>query len=125
MVFRLNHWAFLMLTRPPGDDDEQRAKHRRRRKQKTASARRGRRGEYSNTPEAIRKRRHLSDSPGAIRSRRCRARQDRGWAVALVEYDDGVVGLLVRHGWLGGDEVADPKEIGRAITAMLNEAARR
>ena len=32
---------------------------------------------------------------------------------------------LVRHGWLGGDEVADPREVGRAIAAMLNEAARR
>jgi hypothetical protein len=39
-------------------------------------------------------RRPLSDSPGAVRSRRWRARQERGKAVVEVEYDDGVVGLL-------------------------------
>jgi hypothetical protein len=43
--------------------------------------------------------------------------------VAPVEYDSYVVGLLVRLGWLGGDEVADSREIGRAIAAMLAEAA--
>ena len=58
-------------------------------------------------------RRPPSDSPSAIRSRRWRERQDRGKAVALVEFDDGVVGLLVRHGWLGGDEVAEAREVGR------------
>jgi hypothetical protein len=64
-----------------------------------------------------------SDTPGAVRSRRHRARQHRGKAVAPVEYDSYVVGLLVRLGWLGGDEVADSREIGRAIAAMLAEAA--
>jgi hypothetical protein len=69
------------------------------------------------------RRRDVSTSPGAIRSRRHRARQHRGKAVAPVEYDSYVVGLLVRLGWLGGDEVADSREIGRAIAAMLAEAA--
>jgi hypothetical protein len=69
----------------------------------------------SDTPAANRKRRShpLSTSPGAIRSRRWRARRERGKAVVEVEFDDGVVGLLVRHGWLGGDEVAEAREVGR------------
>jgi hypothetical protein len=61
----------------------------------------------------------------AIRSRRWRARQGRSRAIALVEYDHDVVDMLVWYGWLGGDEVADPKEIDRAITDMLAEAAQK
>jgi hypothetical protein len=37
----------------------------------------------------------------------------QGKAVVEVEYDADVVGLLVRHGWLGGDEVAEAREVGR------------
>jgi hypothetical protein len=41
-------WDFKVLQRPPPGEDDDRAKQRRRRRreQKTASARRGRRGEY-------------------------------------------------------------------------------
>ena len=69
--------------------------------------------------------RPLSDSPGAIRSRRWRALRDRHKAMALVEFGDDIVDMLVRCGWLADHEVAAPREIGDAIAAMLNEAARR
>jgi hypothetical protein len=74
-------------------------------------------------PLAARLGRPLSTTPGAIRSRRWRARQKRSKAVAPVEYDGEVLNMLVRLGWLGEHEVGDPKEIGRAIGAMVKDAA--
>jgi hypothetical protein len=59
------------------------------------------------------------------RHRRFRARRRAGKAVASVEYDALIVDLLVRTHWLPPDELHDRDSIGRAIGAMLADAARR
>jgi hypothetical protein len=65
--------------------------------------------------------------PDAPRDRhyRFRARQKAGVAVAPVEFDAAVVDFLVRTAWLPPDEISDRSAVGKAIAAMLQDAARR
>ena len=48
-----------------------------------------------------------------------------GRAVALVEYDGPVIDLLIKTRWLQEGEAGDRSAVGRAIGAMLADAARR
>ena len=59
------------------------------------------------------------------RRRRYRQRQRDGRAVAPVEFDAAVVDFLVRTAWLPPDEISDRSAVGKAIAAMLQDAARR
>jgi hypothetical protein len=54
-----------------------------------------------------------------------RQRQKRGLACAQVEYSSDVVGLLVRLRWIDEREACDRKAVGRAISELLRDAARR
>jgi hypothetical protein len=59
------------------------------------------------------------------RHRRFRQRRRAGKAVALVEFDAAVIDLLVRTAWLPPDESHDRDAVGRALAAMVADAARR
>lgn len=68
----------------------------------------------------------LSDPPPpGDRHRRHRARVKAGIAVAPVEFDATVVNFLVRLAWLPPGETHDRASIGRAISAMVSDAAQR
>jgi len=59
------------------------------------------------------------------RFKRFRQRRKAGVAVAPVEYDAAVVDFLVRTHWLPPDELHDRASIGKALSAMVSDAARR
>lgn len=59
------------------------------------------------------------------RHRRARKRRRDGIAVAPVEYDATVVDFLVKLAWLPPGEAHDRASIGKAIAAMIADAARR
>ena len=48
-----------------------------------------------------------------------------GVACALVEFDASVLDLLVKLHWLQEGEASDRDAVGRAIGAMVADAARR
>jgi hypothetical protein len=51
----------------------------------------------------------------AERQRQWRARQRNGAAVYLVPADHAVLNMLIDLGWLGENESADRREVGKAI----------
>jgi hypothetical protein len=53
-----------------------------------------------------------------------RARQRNGRIVAPVEADADVVGFLIRTKWLAESDAHDRRAIGRAITAVMKDAAK-
>jgi hypothetical protein len=59
------------------------------------------------------------------RHKRFRRRRRDGKACAMIEYDASVIDFLVRTHWLQEGEVADRASIGRAIGALIRDAARR
>ena len=59
------------------------------------------------------------------RHARHRARRRDGRAVALVESDGPVLDLWIKTRWLQEGEAGDRSAVGRAIGAMLADAARR
>jgi len=59
------------------------------------------------------------------RHARFRRRVKIGVAVAQVEFDASVVDFLVRNLWLEATECVDRAAVGKAIGAMLHDAARR
>jgi hypothetical protein len=70
----------------------------------------------------------MDDRPHVLkrqRQARLRGRRKAGRAVALVEYDSDVVAFLARWGWLNGGEAYTGQEIASAISAALQDAARR
>jgi hypothetical protein len=58
------------------------------------------------------------------RKRRYRHRLRAGISVYAVEVDGSVLDMLVRLHWLRDSEAADPKEVSRALTALLADAAK-
>lgn len=58
------------------------------------------------------------------RTRRYRERQAKGLGIAPTPYSDEIVALLLDIRWLSASESEDRYAIGRAIFAMLSEAAR-
>jgi hypothetical protein len=62
----------------------------------------------------------------ALDSKRYRRRHADGRAVARgVEYDADVLDLLIALGWLREGEADDPKQVGRAITALMEDTAKK
>ena len=59
------------------------------------------------------------------RHRRFRARRRAGKAVASVEFDAAVLNFLVKLKWLLEAEASDRGAVGRAIGALIRDAARR
>jgi hypothetical protein len=59
------------------------------------------------------------------RHKRFRRRRKAGIAVATVEFDSSVVDFLVKTRWLAPDESHDRDSIGKALSRMLADAARR
>jgi hypothetical protein len=56
---------------------------------------------------------------------RYRARVKAGIACTTVEFDGPVVDMLVKLRWLQEGEACDRQAVGRAIAAMVADAARR
>jgi len=70
----------------------------------------------------------LKSEPCSARARWQRAwrrRRAAGVMVVPVEIDAAVLDLLITTGWLAELEAGDKAAIGRAIAAMLKDAARR
>jgi hypothetical protein len=63
-------------------------------------------------------------TPGAVRKRRCRAKQRAGLSVEPVDICAEIIGLLIRLRRVRSAEVYERGEIGRAIRALLLDAAR-
>jgi hypothetical protein len=61
----------------------------------------------------------------AKRQRTWRARRRDGAAVYPVPADALALNFLIDLGWLGESESGDRREVGRAIAALLEDAARR
>lgn len=59
----------------------------------------------------------------ARRARAYRKRAAIGAIVIGVEVDAGVIGLLLRTGWLDESAIADRVATGQAISALLRDAA--
>src|SRR5262245_28147255 len=66
-----------------------------------------------------------SDPPPGDRHARYRARQRDGKAVYAVELGAAELDWLIRLQWLAEGEASDRDAVGRAIGAMLQDAARR
>ena len=64
-------------------------------------------------------------SRGAKRQRAWRARRRNGAAVYPVQADAAALNFLIDLGWLTETELADRREVGRAIAALIEDAARR
>jgi hypothetical protein len=67
----------------------------------------------------------LLPSPGAARQKAWRARRRNGAAVYPVQADAAALNFLIDLGWLSATESADRREVGRAIAALIEDAARR
>jgi hypothetical protein len=59
-----------------------------------------------------------------LRTARYRARQRAGLACYTIEVGPGVLDLLVKLHWLGDHEVADAREVSKALSALLADAAK-
>jgi hypothetical protein len=59
------------------------------------------------------------------RTRRYRQRQGNGIAVALVPYTAAVIDMLCRLRWLAEADAGDRRKIEAALSAMIDDAARR
>ena len=59
------------------------------------------------------------------RQRRCRELGRQGCAVYGVVADAAVLDMLVRLGWLHDGDATDPRRVGRAISALLADAANK
>jgi hypothetical protein len=60
-----------------------------------------------------------------LRQRRYRRRQHDGKVAVTIEVDGEMIELLTRTRWLTEAEADDRAAIGRALAAMLTDAARR
>ena len=67
----------------------------------------------------------LLPSPGAARQKAWRARRRNGAAVYPVQADTSALNFLIDLGWLSENKSADRREVGRAIAALIEDAARR
>jgi hypothetical protein len=68
---------------------------------------------------------NLRSGRRASAQRRYRQRQRDGRAVYRVEVDGEVVALLIRTRWLAEADAGDKQAVGRAISAMISDAAKR
>ena len=60
----------------------------------------------------------------ARNQRQWRARQRDGIAIAFVPYDSNVINFLIATRWLDPARADDRTEIGKAIAALIADAAR-
>ena len=67
----------------------------------------------------------LTPSLRSIQTRNWRARRRNGQACATVLYDGRVLDLLIAGRWLAERDAADRKRVGKAIAAMLADAAKK
>jgi hypothetical protein len=70
---------------------------------------------------------HLADRRTRNREavKRHRARERKNQALATVTIDASVLDMLVATGWLTDAEASDMTLVGRAISEMLKDAAKR
>lgn len=68
----------------------------------------------------------LARPPATVRKARYRDRQRRG-VVCPLGIEVSAIGLdfLVSTQWLREEDATDPREIGRAITAMIEDSGRQ
>jgi hypothetical protein len=59
------------------------------------------------------------------RQRRCRELRRQGRAAYSVVADADVLDMLVKLGWLRDGDATDPRRVGRAISALLADAANK
>jgi hypothetical protein len=77
-------------------------------------------------PPAVRKRkRETTRERRRLAQREYRRRLDAGRITVAVEIDAAVVEMLVASRWLPDGDSADRKQIGKALSAMVAEAAKR
>lgn len=58
------------------------------------------------------------------RVRRYTARRETGLACYQVEVSGAVIDMLVRLGWLADTAATDPRQVSKAISALLSDTAK-